>query len=407
MHDPRAAVSAACCCCEEAAEEEEGEEGSLLPLSLLSFPPPPALSSLTSNSSGQFFPVMNSLALRASGGAVGSSSREDGAPSSTAMPFKTSICPCGLEEKGVEDEAAAARALGLRSGASTHPTTEPVEGSMRATQGVPQTFAQSSPSDREASPIPFGFLPPPRLPKSEEGGALAVSFEAVAAEEGEETPEEEESRDLTALDGTHSSSLRLKTSTLFPASSPLPLPPPAAPPSTSVTVIVLTDLETFEASAKVILEEPSERATAEAWGTKAAPQPSPSCVLVSSEICLSEEAEELFFDEPAPVRRCKASSMAPPSASAGFFGLLLSLSVELRSASASCQKALPESQVSWRSLEGDEEEEVEAFFLLSKLLATFVSPSPKASSGSLAVLRALPDSRSTSLTVDLPLRPVG
>ena len=92
MQDPRAAVSAACCCeeQEEVLLEEEEEEGSLLLLlplfSLQPFPPPDS-SSLTSNSRGQFFPVMNSLALD-SGGTVGSR-----VPSSTAMPFKTSICP--------------------------------------------------------------------------------------------------------------------------------------------------------------------------------------------------------------------------------------------------------------------------------------------------------------------------
>ena len=417
MQDPRAAVSAACCCCCCCCEEEEGSLLLLL-LPSLSFPPP-ALSSLTSKSSGQFFPVMNSLARRDSGGVE--ASRE---PSSTAMPFKTSICPCGLdEENGADAEAAAARALGLRSGASTHPTTAPESGSTRATQGVPQTFAQSSPSAREALPmplpplpVPLDFLPPPSPPPRPKGNedwaafASAVSFEASAAAAAaeEEEEEEEDSRDLTAPAGTHSSSLRLKTSTLFffPSFS-LPLLP-SSPPSSSVTVIVLRALETSRASANVILEEPSERATAEAAGTKAAPQPSPSGVLVSSETGLSEELPFFEFAPPPPARRLRASSMAPPSASTGFFGPIL-LSEEFKRASASCQKALPESQVSWRSLE----EEPEVFLSPPpppplpppEKEGTFVRPSPKASSGSLAVLRGLPDSRSTSLTVDLPLRP--
>ena len=417
MHEPRAAVSAAscccccCCCCEEEEEEEEEElEGSLL--LLFPPPPPPARSSLTSNSSGQFFPVMNSRARRApSGGAEASL-----LPSSTAMPFRTSICPCGLleDENGAEAAAAAASALGRRSGAKTHPTTFPEPGSTRATQGVPQMLAQSSPSAREASPTGFGFvplpLPPPRPKSEEEGGgfaaALSVSFEA-SAEAAPEAPEAPEaSSDLTALAGTHSSSFRLKTSTRFLFF--LPSPFSTSSPS-SVTVTDRSAFETFHASANTILDEPSERATAEAEGTKAAPQPSPRGVRVSSG--KEGEAEELvFFAAAAPVLRCRASSMAPPSASAGFFGAsLLSEEGEEEDskASASCQKALPESHVSWRSLdpeeeEEDEEEEVEFF----EEGGTFVSPSPKASSGSLAVCRALPDSRSTSLTVDLPLRPV-
>jgi len=418
MQDPRAAVSAACCCEEQEEvllEEEEEEEGSLLLLLLPLFSlqpfPPPASSSLTSNSRGQFFPVRNSLARRTSGGAPEAAASLR-VPSSTAIPLRTSTCPCGPEleaaESGAEEEAAAARALGRRSGASTHPTTAPVRGSTRATQGVPQTFAQSSPSDSEALPAPappFGFLPPPR-PKSGRGSAFAaaaVPFEAEEEEEEEEEelPEEESSsRDLTAFAGTHSSSLRLKTSTLFFLSLPCP---PSPPTSSSVTVIVLSALETFRASAKVILEEPSDRATAEAAGTNAAPQPSPSGVLVSSEAApLGPSGEPLFFEPPAPPARppLLRPSAAPPSASAESF-VPISPSVELRSASASCQKALPESQVSWRSLEG--EDDGDASFPSGS--STLVSPSPKASSGSLAVLRTFPDSRSTSLTVDLPLRP--
>ena len=435
MQKLRAAASEACCC-------EEEEEGSLPLLLSLLFPPtpPPAFSSLTSNSSGQFFPVMNSRA-RTSGGTEASR-----APSSTAMPFKTSICPCGPpgEENGAEEEeAAAATALGLSSEASTHPTTLPAEGSMRATQGVPQTFAQSSPSAREALPSPplcfvFFPLPPPPRPKSEGGpfavacaaaAAVEVSSDAaaaaVAAEEEEEEEDEEEleleSRDLTALAGTHSSSLRLKTSTRFLAFLSLPPPPPSSPspppslPSSSVTVIVRRALETLRTSTKVILDEPSERAIAEAAWTKAAPQPSPSGVLASSEIFFrvtasaddDDEVDGLFFAAaPPPVLRLSASSMAPPMASTGFLGAPLLLSVEFRRASTSCQKALPDSQVSWRSLEEEEEEEDEFLSPPPNEEGTLVSPSPKASSGSLAVRRTLPDARSTSLTVDLPLRPV-
>jgi len=164
----------------------------------------------------------------------------------------------------------------------------------------------------------------------------------------------------------------------------------------------------------VIFEEPSERAIAEAAGTKAAPQPSSSGVLVSEETSFEEVEEELFFAP--PVRRLRASSIAPPSASAGFLGAPFAASVEFKRRSASCQKARPESQVSWKSLdEGAEEEveeevEVEALLLFSPPeeeanVGTLVSPSPKASSGSLVVRSAFPDSRSTSLTVDFPLRP--